>query len=142
MQNEKMCTFAQKEKKKALNLYPEEDPDVVYNVTKEFVRCIDEADFDRMHKITDTVYGFVDKPALLPDIVVIIDKLTKSNKAKVYTLDQVIKLISVSLLILSFFGFQDQIIRTLRLFQFYGAQTIFFDILKHNEKEFILKKVT
>ena len=47
-----------------------------------------------MHKITNTVYGFVDKPALLPDIVVIIDKLSKEKKAKVYTLDMVVKQIS------------------------------------------------
>jgi hypothetical protein len=52
----------------------------VWSVTKEFVKCIDEADFDRMHKVTDSVYGFTDKPALLPDIVFIIDKLTKTDK--------------------------------------------------------------
>ena len=63
-------------------------------MTREFVKCIDEVDFDRMHKVTDTVYGFVDKPALLPDIVLVIDKLAKTNKGKVYTLDAVIKCVS------------------------------------------------
>jgi hypothetical protein len=47
-----------------------------------------------MHKITDTVYGFADKPALLPDIVLIIDKLSRTNRGKVYNLDHVIKHVS------------------------------------------------
>jgi hypothetical protein len=92
--SEKMSTFVQKEKKKAVTLEDDANPDIVWNVTKEFIKCIDEADFDRMHKVTDTVYGFVDKPALLPDIVVVIDKLARTNRGKIVSLDALIKSIS------------------------------------------------
>jgi hypothetical protein len=64
-------------------------------VTRQFVKCIDETDFDIMHKITDTVYGFVDKPALMPDIYAVVDKLCRNDQGKTFTLDHVVSQIEV-----------------------------------------------
>ena len=77
-----------------MDLEDEVEHDIVWEVTKQLINCIDEDDFNVMHKVTDTVYGFVNKPAILPDIVTIIDKLSRTNTGKVFSLDQVIDQIS------------------------------------------------
>ena len=64
---------------------------IVDKATRKFIACIDIDDFDRIHKVTDSsVYGFVDKPPILPLIITVIDKLSKTNKKKI-TLNKVIK---------------------------------------------------
>ena len=51
----------------------EENADFVQKMTYSFTRSIDENDFDRMHKMKQTVYGWVDDPAMLPDIIAVIE---------------------------------------------------------------------
>jgi hypothetical protein len=80
----------QKGKKKALMNEIEYSNEISWNVTRQFVKCIDETDFDKMHKVTNTVYGFVDNPAIMPDIYSVIDKLCKNDQGKTYTLEQVV----------------------------------------------------
>jgi hypothetical protein len=92
--NGKLCSFMQKEKKKALEIEEDIENDFVFETVKQFINCIDEEDFNKVHKVTDTVYGFVNKPAVMPDIMVVIEKLTKINKNKIYTLGDVIEKIS------------------------------------------------
>jgi hypothetical protein len=53
--------------------------------------AIDEADFDRMHKTVSTVYGWVDDPAILPDIILVIERLQNSNSGKKYDIEAVVK---------------------------------------------------
>ena len=46
---------------------------IVDKATRKFIACIDEDDFDRIHKVTDSsVYGFVDRPPILPLIITVI----------------------------------------------------------------------
>ena len=40
---------------------------------KEFILAINEKDFDKMHATTPTVYGWIDNPPLLPDIIQVIE---------------------------------------------------------------------
>ena len=68
----------------------------VKRIAKQFVDCIDENDFNQIHKVTETVYGFVDSPPLLPTILTTIDSLTKTNTKKKYTVDKLIKKISAN----------------------------------------------
>ena len=87
----KLCSFSQTEKKKSLEI--KEDLKMnsfVLKTVQRFIQCIDEADFDRIHKCVDSVYGFADKPAIMPLIVTVIDKLSKTEKKK-YSLNKVIK---------------------------------------------------
>ena len=92
--SEKFCSFQQKEKKKALVFDEQIVNDFVHEIVNQFINCIDEEDFNKVHKVTDTVYGFVNKPAILPDIMFVIDKLAKINKFKIFTLDIVIEKIA------------------------------------------------
>lgn len=63
--------------------------------THAFTQAIDENDFDRMHKMIQTVYGWVDDPPLLPDIILVVEKLTKTNSGELFDLEMVIKSVSL-----------------------------------------------
>ena len=43
-----------------------------------------------MHKIVGTVYGFVDKPPLLPDISAELERMSQTDSAEKYTLDRAV----------------------------------------------------
>jgi len=86
-----ICTYSVKQKQKSIK---EAARDKSNNIVSQTVRklcwAISEQDFDRMHKLSNSAYGFCDKPKLTKDIETVVRKLAQLKKRRQYTTDMLI----------------------------------------------------
>jgi hypothetical protein len=60
-------------------------------IVQQFTYFISEEEFDFIHKVAATVYGFVDKPQLMPDIISEVDRMIRTNTAEKYDRKRMVK---------------------------------------------------
>jgi len=86
-----ICTYSVKQKQKSIKEAARDKSDnIVSQTVRKLCWAISEQDFDRMHKLSNSAYGFCDKPKLTKDVETVVRKLAQLKKRRAYTTDMLI----------------------------------------------------